>query len=115
MRSLVGSTYCSTRPSTPRQQRAGPSLLAASETCDASQRASPASPSATSRDPSLVTSTPDAVASYADERRAEKKDEPRARADDPTNPATAANQVIAPIPEIWNVALRALALCRVET
>ncbi len=76
------------------------SLLAASETCDASRRASRVSPSGTSRDPSLVTINPHVVASYADERRAEKKDEPRARAGDPTDPATVANQVIAPIPEI---------------
>ena len=60
----------------PRQQRAGPSLLAASETCDASRRRWPASPSATSREPSLVTITPDVVASYADERRAGKRTNP---------------------------------------
>ncbi len=66
----------------------------------ASRRASPASPSATSRDPSLVTITPDVVASYADERRPKEKDEPRDQAGGPTDPTTAANHVIAPIPEI---------------
>src|SRR5215471_10883048 len=84
-RSLVGSTYCSTRPSTTSTAAAGSSLLAASETCGASRRDSPASPSGTRRDPSLVTITPDVVASYADERRAEKKDESGTRAGDPTD------------------------------
>ncbi len=104
-RSLVGSAYCSTRPSTPRQQKHVTPL-------EALRRRRPQEPVEILRS---SRSSPTSWRPYADERRAEKKDEPHARAGDPTDPAPAANQVIAPIPEIRNVALRALALCRVET
>ena len=77
----------------------GLSLLAACQTCDVSRQELR---SFTLRNQSRSFARhehPDVVASYADERRAETKDDPRPRAADHTAPATAANQVIAPIPE----------------